>query len=369
MQQFILQPDWIKYVGITLLGISVTTWVYFWFQIWLKYGKEHKITKFPGPVKSPPSPLPPAVVESLLSQGQKVTVNSFIATILDLARRNIITIEAMPYNYSGFLGIGKGTAYNFILHLADKEVLDKIYFHPFEADLINFIFSQADDNKTILLEQMANIIEQDPYVTKSVITNWIKQVKKDSDRYDYLEPESKKWRRIFLISNTIFIITVFAASIRLTGLFNSVQFISTILSLGPVVAVINGNLFLRWNKNSQSEVLKWEKFKNYLEDFPYNLDEISRYSSMWEDVLIYGIVFGINKEIEKYLPDILSKPGTVSHAWFVVKTSDGKDVAGLTGADLATCLSKMIISSTNAFNGTSGGGFEKSQRQYNFRFL
>lgn len=345
---------WAPYV----LVIATILWVFFWFKIWQKYGKEHKGIYFSGDVKMPPSKLPPAIVEALLSQGQNVTNNSFVAAIFDLARRNIITIESQKNELKGYVDLRNMGPYKYILHLAEKDVLDNNNFLPHEAMLINFIFSQADDHKTIGIGKLSEIKLNDPENFKNVIADWLKQVEKDTGSYDFIEPESKGWRNIFLFCNIIFIIFIFVMSVIVAGVYESIRFIHGLLALGPVAAVINGNLFLRWNKSARGEVLKWEGFKRYLEDMVYFKGEVPHGAAIWEDVFVYGMVLGINKTVSEYIQVLLSQPETVMPSWFIIGSEDGRSIGfdklkgsgAEAGESLAASLADMSRVFTDTFS-------------------
>lgn len=366
---FMVPGEWVTTAIFFPLIVIVCAWVFFWWRIWIKYGKEHPPVILPGYIKSPPSKISPAIVESLLTQGQKITVNSFCATILDLARRGVITIEVRNIQDNAIFGLVSGNTYTYILHLAEKDVLDNVVFLPHEALLINFLFSQADDHKTLEIDRIAKIIENDKYVTKKVLGDWVKQVKKESEKFNFIEPESRMWKRIFLAGNTLFVVLLFVIGMYLAGTLDSIIFLNGVLSFGPVVAVINGGLFLRWSKNSRGEVQKWLGFKRYMEDFGYFQDENQHVITAWEDMLVYGLVLDASKAVFDILPGILNHPGAVMPAWYKIGSDEGKlatiEEVKKPGDDLGSSLTAsfrdMSSSFSNALSNIYGGGLEREE--------
>lgn len=358
MSDFFVLTAGVKAWALYVLVIATVLWVFFWFKIWQKFGKEHSGIKFTGEIKEPPTRLPPAVVELLMSQGENLTVNSLSATIFDLARRGVITIESRKNEYKGYINLRNMNPYSYILHLAEKDVLDKNNFLPHEAHLINFIFSQATDHTTISIEKLMEIKENDPLNFKNVISDWMKKVTKDTESYNFVEPQSKGWRNIFLICNSVFLVIVFVLSVIITGVYDSLRYIHGILALGPVAAIINGSLFLRWSKNARGEVVRWESFRKYLENVVYFREELGHGAMIWEDVWIYGMVLGITKSVSEYLPMLLNQKEAVLPVWFCVGSEDGQSVrfdkfkgGGVgTGASLAASLMDMFHVFTNTFD-------------------
>jgi uncharacterized membrane protein len=104
-KQTILREQF-QVISIILLIIFIIAWIIFWTYVWFKYGKEYHLDT-PKYIHNPPSNLEPALVESLVNQGLNITPNSFSATILDLARKKYIKIEAQQTLSQGFFRFWK----------------------------------------------------------------------------------------------------------------------------------------------------------------------------------------------------------------------------------------------------------------------
>lgn len=91
-------------------------------------------------------------VEALINQEQDVTPNSFTATLLDLARRKFVKIEAK-----------ESDSHEYTLHLLSKT--DSL--EDYEQDLLDFVFGFANDGKNIAFEVLKKEMKGSPLKTKS----------------------------------------------------------------------------------------------------------------------------------------------------------------------------------------------------------
>ena len=129
----------IKVGGLIVLGIILFGWIIFWYRMWYKHGRDY-YPGIPKYVHDPPSKLEPALVEALVTQGENITGNAFSATILDLARKKYIKIEAKEKISKGLLGIGVGKlSYGYVLHIDMKRYISKKGLGPFEQQVFKTI--------------------------------------------------------------------------------------------------------------------------------------------------------------------------------------------------------------------------------------
>ncbi|MEO6509185.1 MAG: DUF2207 domain-containing protein, partial [Patescibacteria group bacterium] len=85
----------IKKILLLFLFVLSIVWAVYWAATWKKYGQEYKTEPVPNRLSLPPSKLQPALVESLINQEEGVTPNSFAATVLSLAQKRYLKIEAV----------------------------------------------------------------------------------------------------------------------------------------------------------------------------------------------------------------------------------------------------------------------------------
>ena len=293
--------------GLIAVPVIIILWISFWYYIWWREGREYS-AGVPKYIHNPPSKLEPALVEALITQGGRASVNAFSATILDLARKKHIKIEAQQSLSSGFLGIGGGMKYKYILH---KNKPKSGSLKSFEKDVFDFVFSFSKDGKSVGIEEIKSGMKSQPISTRSFFKTWQEAIKREFHDMGHIEPESKKWKTIFVISNVVFIIGVGILSaaflkILLYTIFHIVIFGAV---WGAILFAAVGNTYLRWTKAASREAFEWLSFKRYLNDFSRFKEEIPQAVIIWEEMLVYGTVFGIAKKVSEYLPLILSQKG------------------------------------------------------------
>jgi len=148
-------------------GALLILWIVFWFVVWYKNGREY-YEGVPKYFHEPPSALEPALVEALITQGLRVSANAFSATILDLARKKYIQIEAQETISKGFLGLGAGSiSYKYILHKDTKRYPSKKPLKDFEQALYDFIFSYAKDSDVVSIDDLKTQMKGDPFKSRN----------------------------------------------------------------------------------------------------------------------------------------------------------------------------------------------------------
>lgn len=350
---------------VIILGVS--GWIFYWWRVWNQHGREHRV-ETPKYVHFPPSKRQPALVEALLNQEQAVSVNSFTATILDLARRKFVKIEARESYSKGILGIGSKKEYSYILHRINKGSENKL--EEYEIDLLNFVFEMAPDGETVPFDVLKERMKASPATTKKFFDSWKKKIEKLSDQHNFVEDESKKFKRNFVVGNVIIIILVsagFVAFFQIWGaIIHAVIFPAV---FGGIFFNYLGNFLLRWNKNFALEAKQWQGFKNFLVDFSHFKSELPQALIIWEEMLVYGTALGVAAKVSQYLPLILKQTGATSYypSWYLITNSSGgvvnfsQSLSSGMGLDFSTSITSSMNAMTTAVTSSmstgSGGGF------------
>ena len=347
------------------IPVIIISWILFWYYIWWREGREH-FAGVPKYIHNPPSKLEPALVEALITQGGRASVNAFSATILDLARKKHIKIEAQQNLSKGFLGIGAGMKYKYILH--KNNATSKKSLKGFEKDVLDFVFSFSENGKSVSVEEIKSGMKNQPISTRSFFKTWQETIKGEFHKLGHIEPESKKWRTIFAVSNAVFIVVMglILAGIAHIILYTFIHIIIFGGVWGVIIFAAMGNAYLRWTKAASREAFEWLAFKHYLNDFSRFKSEIPQALIIWEEMLVYGTVFGIAKKVSEYLPLILAYKGAHAPVWYYYSSTGAgggnisDSVTGI-GLDFSTSFSQsmsdMSKSFSSSFSSGSGGSF------------
>ncbi len=356
----------IKTLAFSAIPILLIAWVVFWYVMWFRDGREYKF-HVPKYVHAPPSDLAPALVEALITQGGSATANSFTATILDLARRGYIKIEAREELRRGFLGIGAGIHYKYILHKGRGRTTRNKPLADFETRVLDFVFSFSLDEKTVEVDELKKGMRKHPTVSRNFFLDFQKLLKVANAKMGFIEVGSTRARTRFVVSNVIILIIIGILVIVSLGTPSALvvvgEAIIFVVIFGGLFFAFLGNIYLRWTKAASKEAAEWLAFKRYLNDFSKFKSEIPQAVVIWEKMLVYGTVLGVAKKVSEYLPLILKDNNIGNPGWYYYTAVSGSSSTATTGKglDFATgftqSMASMSTSFSTSFSSGSGGGF------------
>lgn len=215
--------------------------------------------------------------------------NKLIATLLYLERKGVIKIENDRIENTGDENLSFGDPCSMLLgRLNDGKI--KIY------DSYEFI----DSVRYYTLVEAQNI---------GLV---VKNEDEDKYKYGYEENSMKKLLRSFITTIAIYIIAImYLKSLETTTWFSACIMIFLILYL-PLKILIKaayqsgkkGHQYVR-TKEGQELNNKLDGLKKYLNDYSNMSERNAEEIELWEDYLIYSVMFGQNKKVvkeyEKYI--------------------------------------------------------------------
>lgn len=323
-----------------LLGPLI--WLPFYSHFWKKVGKDYRFDDIPEYYRELPSALSPALVETLLREGVGITPKSFTASIFDLAQRGYIEMEDRLVEKRGIFGLKDG--YETIITLR-KNFYSGAELLPYEKDLLEFLFDTVgkqspEKGARLALDDLKKYLKKSPQKFQKWYLGWVKKIKQEAKKLQFIEPESLRMRNIFL-----------AATLPLA-----------ILTLNPVLGVLSGILIPKIKRRTKSwarENKLWRALENFLDDFSDFKEIPPEAYKLWEHYLVFGIIFGNAKKIIKMLPVILKDERAAPPVWY-----DGFDkpefISSGRLAGMISSIDSMATSiqqaSTSAAHYSSGGG-------------
>ena len=222
----------------------------------------------------------------MVTQAQFVSTNAFSATVLDLARKKYIKIEAIPHVSTGFLGIGGGTSYKYTLHKDNKNYPSKKKLLPFENEVLEFLFSEPSDGEKIEMDELKKYMKAHPTSTRAFFTKWKKMVTDEAKNRGFVDKVSSSWRTKFVVSNVILLVLLAAGVALYFHVFAS-AFYEIIWGavFSGIILTAFARVFLKWSNASQKEAYEWLGFKRFLSDFSRFKSEIPQAVIIWEERL------------------------------------------------------------------------------------
>jgi len=193
------------------------------------------------------------------------------------------------------------------------------------------------------LEELKKYLKKNPQKFQKWYLEWVKTIKQEAKRLQFIEPESLRMRNIFMA------VTIPVA----------------VLTLNPVLGVLGGILIQRIRRRTRPwahENEHWRALERFLDDFS-NFKEVPPEAyKLWEHYLVFAIIFGNAKNIIKMLPAILKDSRAAAPIWYY-----GFDRAGFVSSgrlasmissinSMATTIQQASTSAAHYSSG-SGGGF------------
>ena len=193
--------------------------------IFARYGREPRVTYDREYEQEPPSEHEPALVAALLTQGS-VKTESFVATIFDLIRREVIAAQPVSYDRSTWLGLRTESITDLELSLTDMDMSLTRFEDP-----VRTILRRVLDDGPLPLSELRTGIRDDAAKNAESYTAFKKHVSDALTRKGLLVDDGKKT----LLAATGITIGVLAIAFVLSLAFSS-GIAAIILRVGVVIA-------------------------------------------------------------------------------------------------------------------------------------
>jgi len=321
-------------------------WLLFYFYFWKKVGQDYQFDDIPEYYREIPSNLPPALVQVLRKQGGKPDPVALTATIFDLARRGYFEIAEEKIEEKGLFGpkIKNQVVFNF---RAETPIGDKL--KPFEQEVLKLLASAAGKEK---IDKGTRLKLEDflAYLKSSAaklqwFEGWAKSLTTESKKLGFIEPASQRTSQIFL----------------------SVSLPLAFLTLSPVLIVMVWLLsptLKRRQRDWARENELWEALERFLRDFSDFKEIPPEAYKLWDQYLVFGILFGQAKKLVKMIPQILSDERAVKPAWlggYLALAASRPDINSISRAinsiDRAAAAINQASLSAAHYSSGHGGGF------------
>lgn len=323
---------WVLYGGGLLSVIFTPLLLVF---IHRKFGREKEFT-VPEFLSFCPAPAMKPWAVNLLFKGDAIEFDQdgYYATLLDLHRRKVITIQEKPE--------GKGITITVNRSQSDE---------PYEQRVLDFL-QNVQENGTVdseTLQQMAVEARKDRTMERKMLSyqQQLSGVTRRSDprlvsRYivdgrDHLFP---------LLFIGISFCAVSVMSVILYPVLSALLVPAIVLWAGMIVQsgialAFPSTLFGHWKDDRYKEKLEWDAFAGFLSDLALIRQYTPADISMWGEWLVYGTALGVGEKVERAMEALhISLPE-----------------AGVPMAIGIRTAFVPVLAFTAASHGGSGGGF------------
>ena len=339
----IFRWSWGKWFISILSCLAILIWFYLYFtfgKINLPFSSKKMIGEIPK------EKISPAYIQYLFNN-REIYGSAFIATVIDLANRQLLSIHQEIINKKRFWG--NSSKKHYYWNLDRKKWTDtKATLLNHEDKLLDFLFNNiSEDKKTIAISDF----KANSKKITSFFKNWKKSIKEDLSRYIWFDESSLLGMKYsFILASTMGILSVI-----FIFFFGPWCMISGATSL-----VIFGLSYIIPFRSHDGDKIykKWSPFKNKIKNYPINKNYNSNIAKNVNDYLVYGIIFGItNKNINKLINLIPEDKIATIFPWYIYQSQFDASIFGASFSDmLTTTTSTFYNASGTATNGSVGGG-------------
>ncbi len=293
---------------------------------------------------SPPLEIPPALANYYYS-GLQLSAGALVSTLLDLARRGIITIQE-ENNEKGFLRWRWKKREYVIQFEADKINDNRSRLRAHELELLHFL---QDEIAQGAASMPFSAIAQSRRKFLKWFPQWRKRIKAMAADQQYFDPESVRAATRCSLGMLMLVGLGILAVVKMgkTG-------IPFIIS-GAALAALSFAI-LRYSKETAAQRGRLLGFRDFIKRVSKNQGSINFNLQTLEPALIYAMAVDFPPHaLKKLLQNAEQYLGTVHYPWYVSQQrTHGSFAEGI--SSMMTAASTTLSSASGAGGGASSGG-------------
>jgi uncharacterized membrane protein len=318
--------------------------------LYIKYGREPK-TQFQAQYwrDIPQPPLPPALVGFIWRMGT-LARDDATATLLDLVNRKVIDLERVTVHKERLFG--KDDTISYKLTLRDERLEELL---PYERHLVTFLFHEVAESPSLVLSELKDLATTHRAAFAKGYSSWTTMATKEGERRQYLDAGAD--RMAFIGGALAFVGAVAAGA---AAIFSG--WLWFFVSIPVCVVLIFAARAIKRRSQEAAELhAQYAALERYLKDFGRLQEKPPDAVVLWEQFLVYAVVFGIADEVVKAMtvkvPDVIDDPGfrTGYFIWFASPGDGGMAAFDEMHQSFSAAVSVATSSSSSGSGG--GGGF------------
>ena len=332
-------------VGVPIVALVLVLVLYF------RHGREPK-TLFQAPyLRDFPQPqLPPALVAFIWRMGS-VGSDDVTATLLDLVNRKVIDLERVMVQETGLFGAKDKPTYKLTLH---DERLEELL--EFEQQLCTFLFHQMAGGNELVLSELKEIAKTHRTSFAKGFQTWKRKVEKEGEQRGYLDPQAD--RMAFTAAAFAFVAIVAAGA---AAVFSGFWWFFLGIPVGLVLIWV-ARAVKRRSQEAAELHAQYAALERYLKDFGRLDEKPPDAIVLWEQFLIFAVVFGIADQVAKAMsmkiPEVVNDPAfrTPYILWWGMP-GDGGGLSAFNEIHQSFSQAVSVATSSSSSGSGGGGGF------------
>jgi len=330
-------------VGVPLVAVALILILYF------RYGREPKTHFQAQYLRDFPEPqLPPALAAFIWRMGS-VGSDDVTATLLDLANRKVIDLQRVATEKPTLFG-GTESATTYKLTLHDDRIGELL---PYEQQLVEFLFHQIAGGSELVLSELKDLAKTHRTAFAKGFQTWKHKVEKEAETRGFLDPRAD--RMAFGASAFAFVAVVAAGA---AAVFSGFWWFFLGIPVG-IALIFVARAVKRRSQEAAELHAQYAALERYLKDFGRLDEKPPDAIVLWEQFLIYAVVFGIADQVAKAMtvkiPEVVSDPAfrTPYILWWGMPGDGG----GLSAFDeLHESFGQAVSVATSSSSSGAGGG-------------
>ena len=329
-------------VGLPVVALVLVLILYF------RHGREPK-TQFKAQyLRDFPQPqLPPALAAFIWRMGS-VGRDDATATLLDLVNRKVIDLERVTVHKEKLFGKDETTTYRLTLH--DERIGELL---PFEQQLVEFLFHDVADGSQFVLSELKDLAKKHRTAFAKGYSTWTNKVREEGRDRGYLDSHADTMA--FFAASLAFVAIVGAGA---AAVFSGFYWFFLGVPVG-VVLIFFARAVKRRSQEAAELHAQYQALERYLKDFGRLDEKPPDAVVLWEQFLVYAVVFGIADQVVKAMsvkvPEVMSDPAfrTSYYIWFAAP-GDGGGLSAF--SEMHESFGQAVAVATSSSSSGSGGG-------------
>lgn len=330
--------------------------------LWLRFGRDHRVGFQGDYFRELPGQYSPAELGQLY-HFQKNKPPDMTATILDLARRRFIYLEAARVQKPTLFGSKETDTYRLTLAVEPDQAAanqpEGGLLRAHEKELLDFLGTAMAENRGFLyLTDIESYTREHRREFYQFWQKWTEGLKQSGQQAGLFEDRGKMPRWTVLSGIGLFLLGFIV-------MFRSGVLGFALVLAGVLIATVP-LFFRRRSVTGQEDYVRWKAFKRFLQDF----SEMERHEIpsliIWEHYLVYAVTLGVAQEVIKQLdivfPSMQDGDYQFGYGWMSTTTPPSTATPYGSFASIGAFTDQALQSVQNAVSRStsgsgSGGGF------------
>jgi len=317
--------------------------------LWVKYGREPKPQFQAEYLRDiPQPPLPPALVGFIWRMGS-VSREDATATLLDLVTRGVVEIERVQTVEDGFFGDKTEISYRLTRQREKERGLEE-----WEENLLDLMFDDMAHDDSFVLSELKDKVKNHRSTVAIGYKQWTGKVTAAGADRGYLDPKADRMAFAGAAYG-------FVAAIASGGAAVLSQNWWFLIGVGvSILLIVLARTIKRRSREAAELFAQYGALKRYMKDFGRMQEKPPDAVVLWEQFLVYAVVFGIAdqvvKDMQVHIPEVVQDPAFGRMYWLMFPAYGGGWSDSPFSQMSESFTQSLAVATSSSSSGSGGGG-------------